>query len=103
MIDTLPHLVRDARGTLWIDDSGYRVLDLAAEHLAHGWSADILQENHPDLSLAQIHAALAWFYDHEEEMRQEMLQREAGAATLLADNEASPLQKRFREIKAVRR
>ena len=102
MIDTLPHLVRDSQGTLWIDDSGYRVLDLAAEHLAHGWSADILQENHPDLTLAQIHAALAWFYDHEEEMRQEMLRREANAATMLAEIEVSPLQKRFRAIKAAR-
>ena len=102
MIDALPHLVPDSKGTLWIDDSGYRVLDLAAEHLAHGWSADVLQENHPDLSLAQIHAALAWFYDHEEEMRQEMLRREASAAPLLAEIEASPLQRRFRETKAAR-
>ena len=99
---TLPHLMRDSKGTLWIDDSGYRVLDLAAEHLAHGWNAEILQENHPDLSLAQIHAALAWFYDHEEEMRREMHHREAGAAKLLSEMEESPLQRRLREVKAAR-
>lgn len=103
MLACLPHLARDAQGTLWIDDSGYRVLDLAAEHLAHGWSAEILQENHPDLSLAQIHAALAWFYDHEEEMRQEMSRRETIVKALLAEIEGSSLQKRFREIKASHR
>jgi uncharacterized protein (DUF433 family) len=102
MILTLPHLMRDSVGMLWIDDSGYRVLDLAAEHLAHGWNADILQENHPDLSLAQIHAALAWFYDHEEEMRRLLLHREAGAATLLSQIPESSLQSRLREVKAAR-
>jgi len=99
---TLPHLMRDSTGTLWIDDSGYRVLDLAAEHLAHGWNAEILQENHPDLSLAQIHAALAWFYDHEEEMRQELHRRETSAAKLLSEIGESPLQSRLRQIKVVR-
>jgi uncharacterized protein (DUF433 family) len=97
---TLPHLLRDSKGILWIDDSGYRVIDLASEHLAHGWSADILQENHPDLSLAQIHAALAWFYDHEEEMRREIDLREKNATRMLADIEESPLQQRIRAIKA---
>ncbi|MFA7344539.1 MAG: DUF433 domain-containing protein [Terrimicrobiaceae bacterium] len=38
--------------------------DLAGEHLAHGLRAEALQENHPELSLAQIHAALAWYHDH---------------------------------------
>ena len=89
-------------GTFWIDESGYRVVDLATEHLAHGWSAEILQENHPDLSLAQIHAALAWFYDHEDEMRQEIQHREQRATTLLSEVKESPLQRRLHEIKGVR-
>ncbi|PAW66597.1 MAG: hypothetical protein B9S30_07990 [Verrucomicrobiia bacterium Tous-C5FEB] len=100
---TLPHLMRDSSGTLWIDNSGYRVVDLAAEHLAHGWNADTLQENHPDLSLAQIHAALAWFYDHEDEIRQEMRQREASATMRLSEIGESPLLSRLREIKLARR
>lgn len=95
--------MRDSKGILWIDDSGYRVIDLATEHLAHGWSADILGENHPDLNLAQIHAALAWFYDHEEEMRREIDLREKRATRILADIGESPLQHRIREIKVTRR
>lgn len=94
--------MRDPKGVLWIDDSGYRVIDLVAGHLAYGWSADILQENHPDLSLAQIHAALAWFYDHEEPMRREMDLRGERAAKLLAEIGTSPLQQRLGEIKAAR-
>ena len=100
---TLPHLMRDPMGVLWVDDSGYRVIDLVTEHLAHGWGADILLENHPDLSLAQIHAALAWFYDHEEEMRREIDLREKRATRLLAEIDESPVQKRLRAIKAAQR
>jgi len=100
MISTLPHLMRDPQGVLWIDDSGYRVIDLVTEHLAHGWGGDMLQENHPDLSLAQIHATLAWFYDHEEEMRREIDLREKRATRILAEIGDSPLQKRLRAIKA---
>ena len=94
--------MRDPKGVFWIDDSGYRVIDLVSEHLAHGWGADLLQENHPDLSLAQIHAALAWFYDHEAEMRREIDLRENRAISLLAEIGESPLQKRLCAIEAAR-
>ncbi len=99
----LPHLTCDSAGIIWIDDSGYRVVDLVREHLAHGWNAEILQENHPDLSLAQIHAALAWYYDHEEEMQTEILRREIEADSFFADIPESSLLKRLRAIKALRR
>ena len=103
MILTLPHLMRDSEGTLWIDDSGYRVIDLVSEHLAYGWTADVLQVNHPDLNLAQIHASLAWFYDHEEEMLRELDLQGKRADDLLAAIETSPLQQRLRALKAARR
>ena len=103
MTTLLPHLIGDSTGVIWIDDSGYRVVDLVREHLAHGWSAEILQENHPDLTLAQIHAALAWYYDHEQEMQDEMQRRETEADSLFSKMDESPLQKRLRAIKAIRR
>ena len=99
----LPHLLRDSKGVLWIDDSGYRVIDIATGHLAHGWSAHALQENHPDLTLAQIHAALAWFYDHEEEMRREIDLRQKRASSMLADIGESALQQKLCRIKDARR
>jgi uncharacterized protein (DUF433 family) len=100
MTSTLPHLLRDPKGVLWLDDSGYRVIDLVSEHLAHGWGAEVLQENHPDLSLAQIHAALAWFYDHEKQMLREIDLREKRATKMLAEIGESTLQKRLGAIKA---
>jgi len=40
-----------------------KVLELVREHLAYGWTADELQEQHPTLNPSQIHAALTFFYD----------------------------------------
>jgi len=98
--ETLTHIHRDADGTAWIDDTGVKVLQVAQEHIGHGWSADTIYENHPGLTLAQIHAALAWFYDHQEDMEKEIVARHAGARLLLAGMGDGPAQRRFSLIKA---
>ena len=60
--EELPHLRRDFSRSVWIDQTGYRVVDLVREHLAHGWSAESLRENHPGLSLEQMQAEVrSWF------------------------------------------
>ena len=37
------------------------------DHVAHGWSAEEIHRQHPDISVAQAHAALAFYYDHQAE------------------------------------
>jgi uncharacterized protein (DUF433 family) len=59
-----PHVVIDAAGVARIDASRYKVLHLAAEHFQHGWTAEELLRQHPDLRPEQAYAALAYFYDH---------------------------------------
>ena len=98
----IPHLKWDPSGSVWIDDTGFRVIDLVREHLAHGWGADALQENHPDLTLAQIHAALAWFYDHEEEVMREIAKRENRADQIFSDIGSHSVAARLRSIKLSR-
>ena len=98
--ELLTHIHRDAAGTAWIDDTGVKVIQVAQEHVGHGWSADAIHENHPALTLAQIHAALTWFFDHQEEMEKEMIARESSSRGLIASIGDSPAQRRFRQIKA---
>ena len=93
------HVLMDDKGRPWIDATNVKVIELAAEHLAYGWSADDLHENHPHLSLAQIYAALAWYYDHQPEMdveieRQEARVRELKAAAVPSSLAARVLRKR---------
>ncbi|MCI0741496.1 MAG: DUF433 domain-containing protein [Gemmataceae bacterium] len=53
----------------WIDQTNTKVVEIALDKLAHGWSPEeIAYQHYGQLSLAQIHAALSYYYDHEHEM-----------------------------------
>lgn len=63
-----PHLSIDDDGTVRIGTTRYTVLHLAAEHFHHGWSAEDLLHQHPDLRPEQIYSALTCFYDNFDDM-----------------------------------
>ena len=44
------------------------VLGIAADHVAHSYSAMQIVAHYPDLTSAQVHAALTYYYDHQEAM-----------------------------------
>lgn len=44
------------------------MLDIAIEYERMGRSPDQIAEVHPGLSLAQVHAALTYYYEHVEEI-----------------------------------
>jgi uncharacterized protein (DUF433 family) len=67
-----PHISIDANGVARIDKTRYKVLHLAAEHFQHGWTAEELLRQHPDLRPEQAYAALAYFYDHHDAMVTQM-------------------------------
>ena len=69
-----PHLTMDQRGQAWIGDTRYSVGHLAAEHFQHGWTAEELLRQHPDLRPEEVYAALTYFYDHHADMVAEMRQ-----------------------------
>ena len=96
------HISRDEHGVAWVDDTNVKVVELALDHLAYGWSADAIHEQFPHLTLAQIHAALAFFYDHQAEFEQEILRREREVAAWKSELGESPLQRRLRQLKAAK-
>ena len=80
-----PHLTKDENGQMRIGKSRYKVTQLAAEHYAHGWTAEELLRQHSDLRPEEVYATLAYFYDHYDAMVAEM--KESLAATV---NSRSP-------------
>lgn len=61
-----PHIWLDERGVAWIDDTNYKVIEIVLDHIAHGLTAEeIHHEHYGKPSLAQIHAALTYYYDHQ--------------------------------------
>lgn len=69
------HIVFDEHGRPWLDGTGRKVVELAIDNRA-GLSAAQIHEAHPDLPLAKIHAALAYYYDHQAELDSEIEQLE---------------------------
>lgn len=66
------HIFVDDEGVAWIDDTGVKVVEVVLDEHANGWSAEEIHFQHRDLSLAQIHAALSWYYDHQDEVDREI-------------------------------
>ncbi len=69
-----PHIVVDEKGAV-IEGTTLKVVELVAEHLAYGWSAEEICLQHPYLTLGQVHAALAYYWDHAEKLDKEMAER----------------------------
>ena len=69
----MPHIWLDERGYAWIDDRNVKVIEVVLDKLGYGWTADEIYEGHDHyLSLAQIHAAFAYYYDHKAEFDAEI-------------------------------
>jgi uncharacterized protein (DUF433 family) len=49
-----------------------RVAQIVMDYLAHGWSVEEMCRQHPTLCPAQAHAAMSYYYDHQEAMDQEI-------------------------------
>lgn len=88
------HIVLDASGVPRISGTTTKVVELIQEQLAYGWSAEELRFQHPHLSLGQIHSALAYYWDHQAELDQDIARRLANADELRKAMPPSPLQVR---------
>lgn len=70
------HIEIDDQGVAWVGDTNTKVIEVVLDKIAHGWSPEeIYFQHYGDLSLAQIHAALAYYYDHQAELDAEIERR----------------------------
>lgn len=63
---------RDGQDRAFVDGTRVRVHDVAVLAELHGQTPDQIAEALPHLSLAQIHAALSYYFDHRVEIQQEL-------------------------------
>lgn len=76
MIDVAyPHIEVEAGGEPVLKGTGTKVVIIAMDRIAHHWDADEIRRQRPHLSLGQIYSALAYYYDHEEEMNRRIEER----------------------------
>jgi len=96
--ETTLYIVRDDRGVAWIDKTNIKVIEIVLDHIAYGWSAEAIHEQHPHLSLAQIHAALAFFYDHQVEFEAQIERQIQELKALRSATGESALQRRLKAL-----
>ncbi len=58
-----------------IAGTNMKVIELVLEKIAYGWSPEELHFQHPYLTLGQIHSALAYYWDHQDELDQDIERR----------------------------
>ena len=56
----------------YIKGTRVRVQNIAADHELHGLTPEQIAREYPQLTLAQVHADLSYFFDHREEVRDQM-------------------------------
>jgi len=70
-----PHIETSADQVPRIHGTATKVVEIALDHLAHHWDAEEIQRQHPHLTLAQIYAALTYYYDHQSELDEDIRRR----------------------------
>ncbi len=87
------HIVLNKTGVPTIAGTTMKISELVVEQMAYGWSPEELHLQHPYLTLGQIHSALAYYWDHREEVdrdiehrlaRVDQVQRSAASSSLVA-------------------
>lgn len=92
------HIWLDDRGVAWIDNSNVKAIEVALDHLSDCPRPEEIYEAHDGyLSLSQIHAALAYYYDNKAEMDRTIAEQVERVAKLRLESLDSPLRRRLRE------
>jgi len=73
--EPITHIRLDKNGVAWVDDTKVKVIEIVLDHLAYGHSPEEIHLQHPHVSLAQVHAAFAYYYDHQSDLDAELDQR----------------------------
>lgn len=101
MITCYEHITIREDGTALVADSRMKVSQLASETMAYGWSPEELRFQHPFLSMGQIHSALAYYWDHQDEINRQIegelrlvdqIRARAGVSPLIARLRAQGLR-----------
>ncbi len=103
MVAVLNSLIEiDEKGVPWISGANTKVVEVVLDKMAYGWSPEEMHRQHPHLSMAQIHAALAYYYEHQSELDAKIARDWQEVTELAANQPDSPLRQRLRALKRER-
>jgi uncharacterized protein (DUF433 family) len=93
------HIRIDDAGVAWIDETNIKVIEVASDLLNYGWSPEEIAYQHANaLSLAQVHAALAHYYDNKDELDAVLQRRYQEAGEIKARLSETPGRRKLRQL-----
>src|ERR1051325_1802438 len=95
---TYPHIELNADGVAIISGTTTKVIEIVQDHLAHHWHAEDICRQYPYLSPAQVHAALTYYYDHQQEIEEEIDRRRRRVANIKAEVADDTIQNKLRQL-----
>jgi len=94
MVAVLNSLIEiDEKGIPWISGANTKVVEVVLDKMAHNSSPEEMHEQYPHLSLAQIHAALSYYYEHRDEVDADIERRDRYVENLRTQQK-SPLTRK---------
>ena len=98
LVDTrYEHIILDEANVPIIAGTTMKVIELVEGSSAYGWSPEELHFQYPYLTLGQIHSALAYYWDHKEELDRDMERRLQLVDEYRRAAGPSPLKARLKE------
>src|SRR3989440_6283157 len=92
----------DDQGVAWIAGANTKVIEVVLDKLAYGWSPEEIHFQHAHLSLAQIHAALSYYYDNQQAFEATIERQLQEIEVMAAQENDSPFRKRLRAMGKLR-
>jgi uncharacterized protein (DUF433 family) len=80
----------------YIAGTTMKVVELVEAQHAYGWSPEEIHMQHRYLSMGQIHSALAYYWDHQQELNADLERRFQYAEALRREAGESALAKKLR-------
>ena len=97
-IVSYPHIEMTPDGVPMVSGTTTKVVEIVQDHLAHHWHAEDIHRQYPYLSLAQIHAALTYFYDHQQAIEEDIDRRLRRVAEIKARRVDGTIREKLRQL-----
>ena len=97
-VAAIHHILIDDDGAACIDGSRMKVIHLVKEMVARKLTVEQLRESFPHLSPAQVHAALAYYFDHKSELDALIAREERDFDAGRSQADATPGRQKLRDL-----
>ncbi len=88
----------DERNVPLIAGTTMKVVELITSVKAYGWTPEELHANYPHVSMSKIYSALAYYWDHKQELDADIKRRYQEAEKLRIEAGESPIATKLRTM-----